>query len=143
MHPISAAFIQILNATNGTSGCGFLLKSGQICTCAHVCAQALGRPGIETSADPPSDPISFVRPFISSDVSSARITSWSMDTARSVDAAPLTPDAALAGPSIELPMGYAHRSVGAPFEGYGYQVGAPFGLNARGRFGKRDRSSGD
>ena len=138
MHPVSAAFVQILNTAKGTSGCGFFLSSGQICTCAHVCSQALGRPELSLLAEMPSSPISFVRPFISNEVLSARVTSWSPDTADGADAALLAPERPISEAVPKLPMAFAQKSVGAPFEGYGYQPGTPFGLNARGRFGKRN-----
>jgi hypothetical protein len=132
---MAAGFVQVLGASAGTTGCGFLLGSGNISTCAHVCATALGKPELKLSATPPSAPISLIFPFVSSAVLTASVTSWSPDSAGGADAAILTLFDALPARAHSFPIISARGSSGAPFEVHGFQTGTSFGVDARGHIG--------
>jgi hypothetical protein len=138
MHPLAAGFAQVLGKSGGTVGCGYLLHSGAICTCAHVCAQALGDANIKLSATPPSEPISLAFPFTSSETWVANITSWTADVPGGADAAMLTVLGTLPAALQPLPTVSANYLAGAPFEVHGFQSGTAFSVNAQGRFGDRN-----
>jgi hypothetical protein len=138
MHPIASAFAQILGKSGNTVGSGFLLNSSTICTCAHVYAQALGQPELKLAAEPPNIPVSFLLPFVSPDIYTGTLRSWSPDLATGCDAALLSVEAKLPITARELPVVLANDATGAPFEVHGFQTGTAFDVNANGRIGAQN-----
>jgi S1-C subfamily serine protease len=133
VHPLHRSLVMIHGQSTGAVGCGFLLSSAILCTCAHVCSQALGQPELKLADQPPDRTLVISLPFVSSALLEAKIISWSPDTAAGSDAALLELNSAYAG--IGLDTSSAVDAAGDLFEVQGFQTGTAFDVSARGRIG--------
>jgi hypothetical protein len=138
MSPLAATFVQVLSAAGTTVGSGYLAAQRSICTCAHVCAYALGDPDRKLSPAAPTELIKVAFPFLSEEKFSARVAGWSPDLPEGTDAALLElPEDPPTGAAV-LATVPSKNAVGAPFEVHGYQTGTSFDVHAKGIVGEQN-----
>jgi hypothetical protein len=135
MNDIAPGFVRVHNQAGGVAGSGYVAVGNHVCTCAHVCAHAIGDPKFKESRTAPTQLLSISLPFFSQERYQARIMEWSPDIPGGTDAALLEVLEPLPSGCDPLPIVSAVDATGAPVEVHGYQTGTSFDVHAEGCVG--------
>ena len=140
--PFNRSFVRIRGADGAIAGAGFLASArGEVLTCAHVVARALGTDA--AAADAPAGTVTLDLPFLDARPLRARVVRW---VPRSGPVAEPSGDIAVLAVAGDVPVAArpARLSPGAglfgrPFRTHGYPTGHDAGVFAYGEL--RDRLS--
>jgi WD40 repeat protein len=129
---LEAAIARLRDTEGRVVGAGFLVGSGELLTCAHVVARALGHR--EAGASPPEDAVSVDFPLVAPDVAlSARVVRWQPPRAIGGDVAGLRLQGAPPHGVKALRLLTARELWAHPFRTFGFPPRHDGGVWASGR----------
>jgi WD40 repeat protein len=129
---LDASLVRLRDADGRVVGAGFLVGAGEILTCAHVVARALGQS--QASAAPPEAAVAVDFPLVAPDVAlAARVVRWHPSLEAGGDVAGLRLEAAPPAGAKALRLLAAHELWAHPFRTFGFPSRHDGGVWASGR----------